>query len=486
MSAGPDRQMETDFSRGMFVTGSPDLIPVGGVSDARNVIFDDQGSPRRRGGTDLIAADQIVSAVTMLWQGYVNGPYSLLGGSQGIYTIYADGHLTPIPMGAPGPGTAMIAPTIPTRPVFRTEESRLYFRGPLYIEFGPDGAFGGQTMPGSGQSWSYYAAAAGRLFRAEGTRVSFSGFGEKAAQWDPTDYHEMPRGAQIVGLQALRTSVAVFTTEGIFVIRNVAYDLTDDAGNVQQALDLYSGDIVLWGDAGVASYQGATLVPALDGLWLLSLGESSEAATPVARLSDSISDLWRFYVAAGCVPGVATVHQGHYFLPILDLANNRVVDLLVCRLDLPRRPWSHFDGYGGQVRAVMAPATSAQALLGHGNTHLQRIRWLEPGSATDGNGSAHVMQLLTRRIATGPLNRNTLTRLRLHRESTGPVTAAFEADDLGSESTFEALAPADPEGMKPYSWQLRRRTRYMRFRLKASAPCRIRAIEAWTRSYGKL
>src|ERR1019366_1542032 len=170
------------------------------------------------------------------------------------------------------------------------------------------------------------------------------------------NYHQLPDGVQITGMEGLRTSCVVFTTEGIWVIGNVNKNLTDEEGNIQQTLDRYSADAVLWGNNGVAGWSGGLVVPCKDAVYLLELGVSSEKAAPFTPISGAILNVYRGYVAAGYKPGVAAVYRGHYFLPIL--SGSTVIDMLVCRLDATGSkggrtfPWTHLAGSGSALSAL--------------------------------------------------------------------------------------------------------------------------------------
>jgi hypothetical protein len=73
-------------------------------------------------------------------------------------------------------------------------------------------------------------------------------------------------------MAALGDDVLVFTTAGLYVLGNIAYDLTDAAGNLQQTLRRMTPDLILWGDAGIASWGNELIVPATDGVWLVGAG----------------------------------------------------------------------------------------------------------------------------------------------------------------------------------------------------------------------
>ncbi len=374
-----------------------------------------------------------------------------------------------------------------------------------------------------------YATVAERLVTVEGSQIRFSA-GRSALGvlqpyvFDPTDLHELPEGATGLGAEAVRDSLIVFATDGVWSINNMAFDLTDAAGNVQQSMQRTSQDVVLWGPAGVASYGGALVVPAVDGVFLVD-----GVSQPVA-VGESVRPLIEEHVRAGRRPGGAAVFKGHYFLPVLD-ASNLVVDLLVCRLDRPVSvrsrtffPWSWFRGHGGNVAALTARVGAGAArqpellAAGRGDGRVLKLTGVfEPTGArkADADASVHRWLVETRDYATGAGNLNTVRRVRVRYEladaaSDNPMitgyfslgaevdgltkwnafnwNAAVWADaSLGEYAQLEGEAPEDT-GRSPHTWHLAARARFFRVRLESSDPAArliLRSTEVQVRPSGK-
>ena len=151
----------------------------------------------------------------------------------------------------------------------------------------------GAYYPTVGDSPAFVAERPRRISRTSGIH----------GRLDGTDFHRIPEGVRILGLQGLRDALVVFTTGGVWILSNLSLDLTDADGNVQHRVDRFSRDLVLWGDAGIAAWEGGLVVPALDDVWVMSYGVASEAPVPFQRVSEPISRLYREYVANGYVPG---------------------------------------------------------------------------------------------------------------------------------------------------------------------------------------
>lgn len=369
-----------------------------------------------------------------------------------------------------------------------------------------------------------YVAGGDRLIGCRGNRITFSKRRDDttgALQWwsfDPLDYIELPAGVAIVGAAMLRDLLLVFSTAGMWSVENVHLDLLDDFGNPQRRLDLLSGDVVLWGQPGIASWQNALVVPTLEGAVLV---DGVSVPTPIAK---AIMPLAAGYVDAGLSLGLAAVFRNHYLLPVLD-ASGDPVDLLVCRLDRPVRtqlgtifPWTRFAGHGADVTAFAVrvgdesearePSLFAAGLDGK---LLDLTGFFAPSAAlkADADGTVHEWALEGRDFATGNGNLNTVTRFRVRYElkdaagddpeiiarySVGSVQPGVPSwgvsewggfdwtDDVLAEFvTFAERAP-ESTGRDPFVWLLAVGARYIRPRLESADPAAklvIRSVE-WT------
>lgn len=377
---------------------------------------------------------------------------------------------------------------------------------------------------------SIYATVAERLVTVEGAQIRFSAGRSVLGALQPhvfdlTDLHELPDGSTGLGAEAIRDLLVVFGTDGVWAINNMTFDLTDAAGNVQQSMQQTSQDVVLWGPAGVASYGGALVVPAVDGVYLV---DGISQPVPVAS---SIRPLIEGYVRSGYGPGGGAVFKGHYFLPVLDAAN-AVVDLLVCRLDRPVKvrgraffPWSWFRGHGGNVAALTSRVGSGAArqpellAAGRGDGRVVKLTGVfDPTAArkADADATVHRWLVESRDYPTGTGNLNMVRRLRVRyelvdaatdnpllrasysvgAEVTAATTTKWAAFNWGTgvwagsaAGEFVQIAGVAPEdsGRNPYTWHLRARTRFVRWRLESTDPAArlvLRSAEVQVRQAG--
>lgn len=504
--------VEDDLSRGMFTARAPEKIPNGGAFDITNGLLDEQNVVYRRGGSTYMSATPLGEPAVLL-NAFLRsgGQQTVLVTDKGLFRLTASGGYEQIEgfAGFSGP-LALQRPTI--------------FEGVIYFTAGI--TFDGSKRGEATEKRGYYATAGGRLLAGEGSKIAFSQVPAKegeALTWAEADYHELPEGVRITGMQGFRSSCVVFTTEGIWIISGLEKELTDEEGNIQQTLDRYSPDAVLWGSTGgVAGWSGGLIVPCKDNIWLMELGVSSEKAAPFVHISDPIANVYRSYVAAGYRPGVAAVHHGHYFLPILNGAT--VIDMLVCRLDATNSrgqhtyPWTHMVGFAARC-PIVAITDEDQSFIG-AQTGLGRVLTLgffEPGAgfATDADGSEIPFSVTYRDILTGQLIRNLVAKARLSYRMAAPALSsallvlsfgdtAFgatkwnefnwdEANWAAAGGPFEALeggAPPDPEAIKPHTWRVTRKVRYARVMVSlqgsGATDVSLRQLELFVRQDGRL
>lgn len=369
-----------------------------------------------------------------------------------------------------------------------------------------------------------YVAGGDRLIGCRGNRITFSERRDDttgAIQWwkfDPLDYIELAAGVAILGAAMLRDLLLVFTTAGMWSVQNVHLDLLDDFGNPQRRVDLLSGDVVLWGQPGIASWQNALVVPTLEGAVLV---DGVSVPTSIAK---AVMPLVAGYVDGALSVGMAVVFRNHYLLPVLDAAGDPI-DLLACRLDRPVRtqlgtifPWTRLAGHGADVTAFavrVGDESEARepALFGAGidGKLLDLTGFFQPSAALkeDADGTVPAWVLEGRDFATGNGNLNTVTRFRVRYElkdaddddpeitgrySVGSVQPGVPSwgvsewgefdwtDDVLAEYVTFATGAPESTGRDPFVWLLAVRARYIRPRLESADPAAklvIRSVE-WT------
>jgi hypothetical protein len=387
------------------------------------------------------------------------------------------------------------------------------------------------------QDADFYLTAGQRLLCLTGDTVTFSNGLDADGLTQPhvytaDDQWRLPGGVQILGGRVVRDTAFIFTTDGVWSISNLALDLTDAAGNLQQRLDRVNADMILWGHSGVASWRGAMIVPATDDVYLF------DGLSQPVSLSRSITPLLAEYVAAGYKPGGGTVFRNHYFLPIL---NSTAVpqDLLVCRLDRSSNspvgavyPWTRLAGHASDCCAfavrVGAGTTARQpALFGASRETDAKVVTLTDVfnplglNKNDADGEPPEWRVITRDYQTGQgQNKNLVRRIRLRygledAATDNPTIQAYIATgepldtgtfwgvadwgvDEWSDTTlgeFTLLSGSAEETLvDPYSWGPDAfttggsRTRFFRVRLQgtdASARAVVRSIELFIRPSGK-
>jgi hypothetical protein len=507
MPAGLDRLTQTDWRAGMFRGVRQEQIPQDGAYDLFNTLLNEDGGTYRRGGSSYRSTAAFGTALTFLWDGWLTGGQrTVIASPTALGLLNTDGSVTSLG------GSGLSAPA-----------RAAAMNGVLYLPGGV--TYDGTSLGSATKSAPFYAVVANRLIAAGGDRVDFSVINTPGT-FNATDNHLLPGGIQILGAEGLRDSLAVFTTDGLWVISDMALNLTDAGGNVQHRLDQYSRDLILWGDPGIAAWAGGLIVPAVDAVWQVNLGVRSEAAQPFARISDPIRALYEDYVDRGYQPGLATVYRSHYLLPIL--SGTKTIDLLVCNLGSPKRPWSRLGGFGAALTglAVRKNATGARdpVLIGASSAgRALNLSYFDPAGpvARDADGSAHVWSVTMRDVATGALNKNTVTKVRVGYElvdagADNPTIEAYvlsgrtpsggtewglfswgqadwsptaEETPLPGSATLTGNAEVDTFGLVPHTWPVRERERFIRFKFVSQDPAArlaLKTVEIFVRSNGRL
>lgn len=562
---------QTAFEAGMMRL-APHLLPPNAAWSMENLLLDVDGSAYKRSGVTAITDAPFDDGLRFLWDGdLAAGHRTVFASGSGMGTIDVDGE-SPIDFGTGGIG-APVRPAVIEGLLFAGQwcygGSRLvvpYSAGTLAVVEGDTtvtgtgtnwdpnidpgmvlnigdrlvavknvvdddtlelavpwpGATGGtlaytaapvQAIPAVYHPNGIYAAIAGRLLSADGTDVFMSKGGDSTT-WDVTEFHRIPAGDTPVAMEGIGDIGYVFATGGVWGITNLPFDLTDDLGNSQQALERVSGDVIVQSAAGVTFWDNQIVVPALDGVWLFGKGSSE-------LLTRSIGPLWDEYVRAGYSVGLAAVFHGHLHMPILDVGQH-VQTVLVCRLDRPVRirglgvvyPWTTLAGAGANVTCFAARVEQPPALLAaerDADCRVLRMGDFDPdGLAEDHDGAIVDWELLSRDFATGPLNENFVKWLRLRYELLGDeafITAATGTDarpptdviwgaflwgaSPWTEGEIDSLVGQAPvsNGDLPYTWKVDQEARYVRARLRnvgGSTRCVLRSLEWFVRPSGRM
>lgn len=371
--------------------------------------------------------------------------------------------------------------------------------GTLYVASGSvSGEFTNLT-PRPGSAPTYLAAAGGRLLVGQADTLWLSTFDDHGnaayTKFDTDNFHRLPEGTVITGLYALGDLVYIFTNAGIYALSNVAYDITDDAGNAQQTINQVSPDLRLWHDLGLVGWQGQVIVPAIDDLYVMGDG--------VRPITGGARKLYREYVSAGYRCGQAAIYRGHYFLPIMPSGlGAEPIDVLVWRVDRTGdlgAPFVRWDGHAGQAAAFavsVGEEDRAPRLLGGAVRRILNLSaCLEPAAAvkSDATGTAHQLQVTTRPNMVGETQEHTLRFARLRYElddaaSDNPTfTAEWSRGRAGS--AFTALAGSAPEGEDTYTWTLAKSGQQTRMRFTSNGPAAraiVRAVEQKVLPHGRI
>jgi len=604
MAANQSQVVQEDFSGGSNRDVAPHLIDDTAAYDYLNMVLDDDGSAYRRGGSVAFSDNAMTGSGTFLFDGILNaGRRTISADANKTYVLDSDDEtlinldastgmsypkqnavmlgLVFIGGGAITAGarsstthtaTSVVAVTNGSKTVTRSSGtwSAIVVPGHL-MKIGTGRIYEVQSVESAtsltlrenyvgstatGQTANFYpiyrvtggdpyhtgeyvAVCNNRLVIAEGRIVRFSAIGNPHS-FPVNNKHELPSGARITGLAELGGTQIVFTTDGIWTIEGLAYEIVDASGNGQHRIRRLSEAIVLAGVAGIAGYEQQLVVPASDGIYLLD-----GVSTP-QRISRGIERPYKAWIRWGARFGKAVVFRGHYILPIVSPLGT-VKDMFICRIDRPVKtrykgtswPWVRFSGDGGE---------SAALEIRHGDSTLDPKLFAVQGraaakivecsdffnpespNANDADGLPPVAQIVTRDYETGNMTENSVRSVRLRYElkggslrverslggpnydvagyanslrQWGDADAEWgDADGLwgvgfGPEDPGVTVSPTDgavfsdltctpgeSNGIRPLKCRVGKRARYMRYRITCSGTVdtfRLRSIETFIR-----
>jgi len=432
--SGLVRVGQDDFGAGMLRGVAPDVQPGVGLFNATNGLFNDDGDVYRRGGTEYYSA-AIGAPLTFIWTGYLNQTPRTLVATDADYFGITGTPTPPVTFPNVG-GNGTLTPVLPA-----------IVNNTVFLPTGDKwtgGAIGAWAAPTSLPAGvRHVATAAGRLLVATGNRVAFS-VPNEPENFVADDYHDLPGGVLVVGMTAIRDTAFIFTNYGLYTISNLAFDLTDSLGNIQQQLQLITPEISLTHEAGLAGWQGRIVAPCNDRVYMV---DGMSAPVP---LSDSISSLYMDYVRQGYLPGGGKVYRSTYFLPILR-PDHTIATVLTCRLNRPVKgrqtyyPWSALTGHAATlVMADFALISGRPSLIGaHSDGRVSDLSALfaPEERRVDADDSSYPFDVETRDFPTGNGQPNHVREVRLRYTSNGEADVIAGVSVGTQAQRYEDLLP---------------------------------------------
>lgn len=581
---------QQDFSAGMARDVAPQLIPTNAVYDHLNGLTDASGSPYKRGGTVNKSGAAFGSAgLRWVFDGYFDAGQRTVFANSSDFGVLASDDSTVVNLGAAGltypKSAALLEGCLFIGGGFIYAGSRkasAYLTGTVSFTNGSTTVTGSGTsftanvdagmliqrgnervyvvasvtdnthlelrdayagVTGSGISYTaspiytmtaadpyevsdYYTVCENRLCWLSDNHLRFSEIAAPHTAWNIDNEHDFPEGGNGIGQVTVGNQLIVFTTNGVWTLSGMAFDIVDSNGNPQHRQQVLSRDLVLFGQVGIATWEQAAVVPCIDGIYLID-GISSPQ-----KISRPVEGLYTTYTAQNRRTGRAAVFHGHYLLPIMD-DSGVVHDLLVCRLDRPTRvagqlafPWSHFDGDGGEITAFAVRNITGNrqpklygAQAGTASRVVDCSAYFTPSAAVknDADGTTAVWDLITRDYETGNMTKNAvraiLSRVELQDAASdnpvidtyyslgtkaGDPEAAWDdvtwddfqwAEDTGGSFVATGCQLTESTGNDRQKCRINKQTRYIRFRFRSEDPCAklvFRALEVKIRPSGAL
>lgn len=526
------KSSQDDFSAGAYPLQAFEKVPANALSDALEALIGDDGLPYGRGGS-AYQSNANTAAGRFFWSGWLGAGRRVLWTTTGnkLYTLAAD-FATPIELSATEgnftrgkaaiingmvvlPGGAIWGGSLKTAAytvgtidltqnsdqvvghgtafLANVDAGMLLNHGRFYVvksveddthltlaENYQGGSAVNDTyamvvLGGAGKVAQLYVAVANRLIAMIDDTLYESQINDPQA-FGIDNLIQMPAGVRILGGEAIRDQLIVFTTAGVFVVSNVALDLEDADGNPQQRLERVNTDLILASWEGIANWRNSLIVPAIDGVWIF------DGLSAPLRISEGIQAQYEaLFAVSTSHGGYAAVFRNHYLLPIPGEG------VLVCRLLATRRGrgttafgWTRFDdvNFGAAVHglgvAVQPDASSAPLLLGVDRTNgrVLSLRYLDPASPSDADGDVPVMELVTREYEVGGVHRALVRRLvarydLVNASGVSALELAYSIDG-GAWVTVTGNAPEATLADDPHVWEVNKKAHGIRFRIRSS------------------
>lgn len=467
---------QDDFAVGVLRGIAPDQQPGIGLHEIRNGLLDDDGDVYRRGGARYFTTSATPVELAWMWSGFLKGyPVILMQTGGGLYSADAAGVVSEV-AGSPGHSQPFQAAVV-------GDELYMPNKRKVFVIPGTGSSFTIDEEewfpPDVRQPWRL-ASIAGRLVVAGGNRIAFSEpvVPGVAPVFIADDFHDLPGGVEVIGLAAIQDTLLVFTNFGLWAITNMAYNLTDDAGNIQQTLSQIVPELSLVHEAGLAVWNGRVVAPCIDRVYLVDL------TGPPIPISDSITPLYVDYINQGYRPGLAKVWRNTLLLPMRYFGGAQNATL-ACRLNRPIQgryvyyPWSVIDGQAGLQRAFDVCLTEEDnpKLLGAGLdgwiSDLTPIFDPDDEENADADGTVYRFDIETRDFPTGQGQPNHVKRVRLRYTNVGqPAVVRLLVERDGGWGAFEPVTLSLGKGLVASWWLPAHRARWarVRFELLTDAP----------------
>jgi hypothetical protein len=307
---------------------------------------------------------------------------------------------------------------------------------------------------------------------------------------------EFPAGSLILGGEGYGDSCFIFTDSGVWRADNLSLDAIDDLGNVQWQQERINGALILWGENGIASWRGATIVPGTDDVHLMAADGTTESLSGDPS-NGKIRKQYRSYVKAGYLPGTAAVWNGHYVLPIYQKSGNTgtPIDTLICRLDRGA-VWTRWAGHAAGTGFAVLPGQPSKLLAATGAriSDTSGCFSLTGGTTRDADLTTPTFTVDSNDFDLGPgIRPNTVEKVRYVYETAGGTPTFTFASAVGAEGasytngTLKRGGGAS-DGTDYTAVRINRKAERMRFRFRTSSQLTsliLRRLELTVRPAGQ-
>lgn len=396
----PQEMAESDFSRGIVRDMPRSSIPVGGLYDSTDFLFDQPGIARKRGGTSYQGS---TTGATTTGVNFVAAPEYASGTK--IVALGADGHLydvtsTNVDAGAFGITTVDTPKLYPSGQLLVAASDGT--SGPKKITVSA-GTIGFANLGGSPPAGKYVAIHAGRpvLGGASATpnRMYFGPAPNIEGTWDVVSYIDCDHS--LTGMASIQGVLLAFSAGATERITGSVPPDISGANMSKQPIGAVgccdARSIAPWGTFVVFASQDGVWVT--DGAGFDSLMEKSDGSGILSYWRDLYANV---QANGGTISG-GVFSKNYYFLSLTGTGVTQVT--LMCYL--PHKSWWRVTNIGATMFASSVTgsdelyAATSSGLPGNRVLKLSGIFTPSSSSKNDANGTAVTPMLETRMLGQG-------------------------------------------------------------------------------------
>lgn len=402
---------EATFNRGIIKDVPPSAVPVGGVIDAIEFLFDRPGGAHKRGGTayQSTALGIAGSVYQVGWADFSNGAKLVAvapGGTSHAVHVYDVTGSSSVDAGSGGSSAKQ-------RPVFYNDHLILIGGGGGGVPTDCTNMSGTLTLAdlaGSPPAATVAVSHGGYFILANAAgnpnRLWFSPVPDITATWDTTNAY-IDSEAPITGLASVQGVLVIFHNGSCERLIGSIPPGTVGENMSLQPLSAVAGCV---DPRSICAIGGEIVFADASGIW--ATNGSSVSSLTSRKDGLGVSSLWRQYMAlydpSAMVVTGGTFGSDYYWASILSLDNSsKWLTSLFLVLHFPTGAWSPFGGSGISCVMFTSSETGPPETYGAFGRDGRILKLSDlflpiPTNKQDADGDAITPQMTTRMLGSGP------------------------------------------------------------------------------------